>query len=349
MDSSKSIEFGPIIGKKGRYAVVITSIYEPTEAVFNIANKNSQNGFDFIVVGDKKSPLNYNVQYCSYYSLEQQQASHFKFGALCPIGHYARKNMGYLLAIARGCDYLLETDDDNIPLDKFWEPPSIRVQASFCDQQGWINVYRYFSETLIWPRGLPLSEVNSSLPPWDSMEQRMVACPIQQGLANENPDVDAIYRLILPLPQSFSPRGKIALGKEAWCPFNSQNTIWFREAYPLLYLPSFCSFRMTDIWRSFVAQRIAWENAWSILFTAPTVYQRRNEHDLMKDFEEEISGYLHNESIRKALQKLPLKPGLECIPANMLHCYTELVDLNLIDSREIQLLEAWLEDLAELA
>ena len=28
-------------------------------------------------------------------------------------------------------------------------------------------------------------------------------CPIQQGLADRNPDVDAIYRLILPLPFSF--------------------------------------------------------------------------------------------------------------------------------------------------
>ncbi|MBV5271274.1 MAG: DUF288 domain-containing protein, partial [Afipia sp.] len=79
-----------------------------------------------------------------------------------------------------------------------------------------------------------------------------------------NPDVDAIYRLTLPLPQSFREEQPVALGRNVWCPFNSQNTTWWKEAAPLLYLPSFCSFRMTDIWRSFVAQRIAWENGWHI-------------------------------------------------------------------------------------
>ena len=54
--------------------------------------------------------------------------------------------------------------------------------------------------------------------------------------------------------------------------------------YPLLYLPAYCSFRMTDIWRSFVAQRIAWENGWRLLFHGPTMEQERNVHDLMKDF-----------------------------------------------------------------
>ena len=44
---------------------------------------------------------------------------------------------------------------------------------------------------------------------------------------------------------------------------------------------------MTDIWRSFVAQRIAWANGWAILFHEPTVWQDRNEHNLMRDFRDE--------------------------------------------------------------
>ena len=47
---------------------------------------------------------------------------------------------------------------------------------------------------------------------------------------------------------------------------------------------------MTDIWRSFVAQRIAWTNNWSVLFDEPTVWQERNEHDLMRDFRDEVPG-----------------------------------------------------------
>ena len=63
---------------------------------------------------------------------------------------------------------------------------------------------------------------------------------------------------------------------------------------------------MTDIWRSFIAQRIAWENNWHVLFHAPTVWQERNAHNLMRDFADEIPGYLHNRSIGDALERLDL-------------------------------------------
>lgn len=92
---------------------------------------------------------------------------------------------------------------------------------------------------------------------YEKISNLTVECPIQQGLADNNPDVDAIYRLILPFPTIFRKGRKVALGNNSWSPFNSQNTTWWKKAFPLLYLPSYCSFRMTDIWRSFVAQRIA--------------------------------------------------------------------------------------------
>ena len=39
--------------------------------------------------------------------------------------------------------------------------------------------------------------------------------------------------------------------EKAYSPFNSQNTIWFKEIFPLLYLPVSCSMRATDIIRGF--------------------------------------------------------------------------------------------------
>ena len=47
---------------------------------------------------------------------------------------------------------------------------------------------------------------------------------------------------------------------------------------------------MTDIWRSFVVQRILWENEWRLSFHSLTAYQERNAPSLMRDFEDEISG-----------------------------------------------------------
>jgi hypothetical protein len=247
--------------------------------------------------------------------------------------------------MAEGADILTETDDDNFPRPSFFEGKVRKMRAAVASGTGWLNVYRYFTSVDIWPRGLPLDRVRDAIAPFHALPSETVDCPIQQGLADENPDVDAIYRLILPLPQKFRTDRRIALGQGAWCPFNSQNTTWWRDAFPLLYLPSYCSFRMTDIWRSFVAQRVAWENGWHVLFHEPTVWQERNEHNLMQDFTDEIPGYLNNDRIRRALEDLSLVGGLENINTDLRNCYKALVRLEVLGSDEMQLLDCWIADL----
>ena len=239
-----------------RYAIVVTTINAPTGAVVALAEGAPTIGADLILIGDAKSPPGFNQSGAHYYDLAAQRATGFRFAADAPTGHYARKNIGYLIAMRGGADVIIETDDDNIPRSDFWDARKPIVEACAIRHHGWVNVYRYFSNANIWPRGLPLEEI-SVLPPARSASSA-IFCPIQQGLADQKPDVDAIYRLVLPLPVDFERNVPIALMDGAWCPFNSQNTTWWREAFPLLYLPLHCSFRMTDIWRSFVAQRIAW-------------------------------------------------------------------------------------------
>jgi hypothetical protein len=175
-----------------------------------------------------------------------------------------------------------------------------------------------------------------------------VDCPIQQGLADGNPDVDAIYRMILPLPISFRTQRQVALTQGVWSPFNSQNTTWLPKAYPLLYLPSYCSFRMTDIWRSLVAQRIAWENRWSVLYRSADVTQERNEHDLMKDFADEVPGYLYNRTIGERLMQLDLEAGTENIGENLISCYEELIRMAVVSAEEMNLVKAWIRDITAL-
>jgi hypothetical protein len=267
------------------------------------------------------------------------------YAKICPLGHYARKNIGYLLAMRSEACLILETDDDNIPRTEFWRDRHLRVRAPLFNAEGWVNIYRYFTDALIWPRGLPLDAIRGSLPPLESLALQDLTCPIQQGLADENPDVDAIYRLVLPLPQNFRADRQVALGAGSWCPFNSQNTAWWPQAYPLLYLPAYCSFRMTDIWRSFVAQKIAWVNSWNVLFHGPNVWQERNDHNLMRDFADEVPGYLNNRSMCEALNSLNLEPGIEAIPANLERCYQSLVSHGWVGKQELMLLEAWLKDL----
>lgn len=331
-----------------KVAIVVTSISNPNKVLSSIASGAAEHGYEFIVVGDTKSPSDFYIEGCKYVGIEDQLKSGLELAAICPTGHYARKNIGYLLAIRNGARVIIETDDDNIPRNSFFLTRQRNRVAHTLTNANWVNVYRYFCNNLIWPRGLPLDAVHNSLPALDSLPLTIIDCPIQQGLADENPDVDAIYRFLLPLPQVFRQEQEIALGINSWCPFNSQNTTWWLDAFPLLYLPAYCSFRMTDIWRSFVAQRIAWENGWHVLFHAATVWQERNEHDLMKDFVDEIPGYTHNRRIMETLGSLSLKGGQQHILDNMRKCYEILIELSIIAPQELRLLNAWLSDLVQI-
>lgn len=334
--------------QNGAKAIVVTSVNHPSSALRALATGAVQYGVDFIVVGDVKSPSDFYLSGCTFLSMEWQRQSDFRYAVACPINHYARKNVGYLEAIRRGASLIIETDDDNIPLNQFFEPKTYRMAIPASSGDGWVNVYRWFSGSKIWPRGFPIDAVNMPPPSFEHLPVREVECPIQQGLADGNPDVDAIYRLVMPLPVTFRSGRRVALGAGSWCPFNSQNTTWWADAYGLLYLPSFCSFRMTDIWRSFVAQRIAWANDWNIMFHEATVAQERNEHNLMRDFADEVPGYLNNRLIADALSHLNIRPGVAAIPENLRRCYSRLVELNVVGCEELRLLNLWLEDLERL-
>ena len=329
-----------------RTALVVTSIASPNEVLRSLASGSLANGWRFYVIGDVPSPSEFEIEGADFYGMERQLSTALESATMCPVRHYARKNLGYLLAIQNGAEIIVETDDDNFPLEPFWKQRSFSQKAQAVTSEDWVNVYSFFTDTLIWPRGLPLDAIAQKQANYDSLPTAEKFCPIQQGLADENPDVDAIYRLILPLPQSFRQDRRVLLGGSSWCPFNSQNTTWAAEAFPLLYLPAYCSFRMTDIWRSFVAQRIAYANGWSILFHEPTVYQQRNDHSLHRDFQDEVPGYLHNRAIRETLLKANVKAGASEMSPSLYNCYEKLVTLGVVDSREMKLLEAWVSDLS---
>jgi hypothetical protein len=327
-------------------AVVVTSIAAPNPVLRALAAGCGRAGWDFVVIGDAKSPPDFALAGCRYFDLAAQQRLGLTLAPLTPTGHYARKNLGYLAAIRAGAARIVETDDDNHPLDGFWQARPRQVEAALVDRAGWINAYRLFADTTIWPRGLPLDAIHDPLEPYASLAVAPSNCPIQQELADDNPDVDAVYRLVLPLPVRLAAGRAVALARGAWCPFNSQTTVWWRDAFALLYLPAGCSFRMTDIWRALVAQRIAWENGWRILYRSPTVRQERNPHDLMRDFADELPGYANNRRIAATLEGLSLSPGAAAIPANLARCYDALIGLGVLPADERARLDAWLADLA---
>ena len=330
-------------------AVVVTSIAAPNDVMRRLAELSQRRNCRFFVIGDVKSPAHFELEGCDFYSLDRQSRLDFRLARLLRTRSYARKNLGYLLGMQPGCEWLIETDDDNMPNETFLAPRQLNVSGDSVSSRGWVNAYAYFTPEFIYPRGFPLEAVQSATKPLPPRGPRTVLpSPIQQFLTDGNPDVDAVYRMLCKLPLTFDRNPSILLGQNAWCPFNSQTTVFLKCAFPLMYLPTFCTFRMTDVWRSFVAQRILWTCGWHLSFHAAIAFQQRNEHNLLRDFEDEIPGYLGNALIAETLENLDLKPGPERIGENLLRCYEALVKLGKVGADELPLAQAWLDDLAAL-
>lgn len=332
-------------------AGVVTTIQEPTSSILELVKRLDQHNGKLFVAGDTKGPptfenptgISWPVSFSSY---DDQLETGFKLASALPSRHYARKNLGYLLAIREGARCIYETDDDNTPMAS-WTPREEWVDDLHVVERSpsqWVNIYRHFSDALIWPRGLPLDEIRqetiSGMPTQSSRR-----APVQQGLVNGSPDVDAIWRLALDQTFQFEEKKSVYLEPGNWCPFNTQTTWWWPLAYPLLYVPSYCSFRMCDIWKSFVAQRCLWALDLGILFHAPEVFQDRNSHDLNRDFNDEIPGYQKNREIAEILANTELTSGEEAVSKNLLTCYQSLVEHEIFPTEELSLVDDWISDL----
>lgn len=327
-------------------SLVVTTIQPPTEAMRSLAEGARAAGWRFFVIGDAKGPAAFDLPAVDFLDLAAQRRSGFAFAEVCPTHTYARKAIGYLLALREGAEAIVETDDDNHPRGTFFSPRESTIAARRALGGGWTNAYTFFTENGVWPRGFPLERLHDPRPPEGGPLETLRA-PLQQGLADENPDVDAVFRLTRRLPVSFRAASPVFLGDGAWCPFNSQNTTWLREIAALMYLPITCSFRMTDIWRSFVAQRVLWARGSGVTFHSATVWQERNEHDLMRDFRDELPGYLENARIAATLDGVALD-GLS-LPNQVSRCYDALIGIGVIDADERRTLDAWLSDIDTLA
>lgn len=327
------------------FCSVITTVQDPTPATRELSRKLGKREGKLLVIGDQKGPSAYELPNTEFLNLVEQLHTSFTLARQLPTGHYTRKNIGYLEAIRQGATCIYETDDDNAPLPE-WKPRTEIVEVQAVNQSGWVNTYRHFSQERIWPRGFPIDLLTASFKQNITLENQPQSrrSPIQQGLANGSPDVDAIWRLVLDQPFTFENKPSIYLPPGSWCPFNSQSTWWWPIAYPLMYLPSYCSFRMTDIWRSFIAQRCLWELDMGIVFHSPEVIQERNEHNLMKDFEDEIAGYLSNSAIIDILQNLTLISSESHIVDNLFSCYETLVNAKIFPDKELILLKSWLSE-----
>jgi hypothetical protein len=323
--------------------IVITSIFPPNKVVTDFVNKK----FHIIVAGDSKTPEPWKYKNCEYLSLSDQKAQCPKLAAITPIKHYCRKNFAYLQAIQSGAEELFETDDDNFPQDNypnFFQADSNLVEV-VTSPSSFFNVYQEFVDgnSTLWPRGYPLKKI--LVTDEAKRKKKKVNVLIQQSLINNDTDVDAIYRLSVNKTVTFKDKKSLALDFHSYCPVNSQNTAWRRPAFLFLYLPSTVASRVCDILRGWVAQRLSWELDAHVVFLSPSVYQLRNDHDFLKDFEEEIPLYLHAEKIIEILEATPLVGSIE---AKFISIYQALAEHGIVQQEEVARAKVWASVLTKI-
>lgn len=324
-------------------SIIITSIFEPTEAVQKFANIPDH---ELLVVGDKKSPQGWQHPNVKYLSVEEQMDLNFHLHDTLPYNHYCRKMLGYLYAMQNGTDCIIDTDDDNIPKNNWAFPEQLGEYDFLTEEKGFVNIYQLFTSQKIWPRGLPLDLISKKFDLENYLTKNKGKVGVWQGLADEDPDVDAIYRLTDGRMCHFDNRNPVVLGKGTISPFNSQNTMIYKDLFPLLYLPSHVTFRFTDILRGLIFQPIMWLENYHLGFVDATVVQKRNPHDYMKDFVSEIPMYEHCNDVVEIVEKaISSSVG---IADNLHRAYLALLDKSIVKKEEIISLEAWLRDLENM-
>ena len=251
--------------------------------------------------------------------------------------------IGYLTAIKNQADFIIDTDDDNIPKENFNFPNFNGTFDTIIKDQSFINIYQLYTEQHIWPRGLPLRLIKTKFNFENIIQKGSIKVGIWQGLADEDADVDAIYRLTSDQWCNFKDREPIVLSSGTISPFNSQNTMFTKELFPLLYLPAFVTFRFTDILRGLIAQPIMWAHGYHLGFIPATVTQKRNPHDYTKDFIDEVPMYLYTDKVMDIAIKVATSN--KTITDNLLAVYEALEQENIVTKNELVLLEAWLKDL----
>jgi len=281
----------------------------------------------------------------TFLPFEDQSTLGFRLASELPVRHYARKNLGYLHAMAAGAGSLFDTDDDNVPHDD-WTVGEATCSDLLSGDGRFVNAYRHFTDAHVWPRGFPLDEVLAAGGPrvTNALEPHRVG--VWQSLVDGDPDVDAVYRLALGAPVQFERKPPVAVARGAYTPLNSQATSWSAESFPLLYLPSTVEFRFTDILRGYVAQRLLWERDLLLGVRSPNVTQERNEHDLLEDFRGEVECYLAVKPVVDTLNSLELGPDLL---DGLGTVYGALAEEGLVRRDELDLVALWIDDCRQIA
>ena len=356
---------------------VMTTIFDPSEALDRLLRLED---WCVVIVGDGKTPGHKYT--CSsipgmcnrvsvYLSPDDQKVMSNAFVDALPWNNFGRKNVGFLYATMHGATVIWDFDDDN--LLKFWIPgaappnapdiesavygeniESVEVLEPLNHTFPTYNPYPYLGAPTnrSWPRGFPLSHIKipqtyKTLPKPTQVPRESIA--VLQSLADHEPDVDAIYRITMPIPFSFKRTTEtkpLMVPTGVLTPYNAQATLHFEAGFWGLLLPTTVHGRVSDIWRSYFAQRLFWDVGLRLGFIArPLVVQDRNEHSYLADLDAETDLHQKSEHLVEFLGRwkgkgATLVERVEKLWVTMYeHAYIELHD--------VELIQLWLQALID--
>lgn len=319
-------------------AIVITTINGLTPAIQKFVEYTKSTDWQIIIVGDNKTPHIESFGNLTFLSIQDQEKLGYPILENIPHNCYARKNIGYLYAMKNGADVIYETDDDNYPYPKWCIPTNFNesIKAINSDFVNICSLYippAFSSQGKIWPRGYPLELINTDA---DLCISPTELCPsIIQTLADDDPDVDAVYRLTNNRIIKFSKNKSFVIEPDTFVPFNSQSTFWNKEVFSFMYFPISVSWRFADILRSYIAQKLLWDKGLVLGYFSPIVYQDRNQHDYMEDFRQEFSMYNSVMPVVNLLKSLD-KTSIQDI-------YTQLYKSGIVKQEDVEALSFWLK------
>jgi hypothetical protein len=280
-----------------RKVIVTTSIYPPTKALRRFSTIP---GWHLVVVGDRKTPHPYHLEGATYLSPEDQDRIDEQLSGLIGWNCLQRRNFGFIWAARQGAEIIATVDDDNVPLDGWGSSLLIDSVTDVDTYECTVPAFDPVGATSyphLWHRGFPIQWLAQR--DYANKAKKPVRVDVQAGFWNGDPDIDAICRMEHAPSVTFDKSGFPLTGTKP-APFNSQNTILSRRAFPDYFLFPGIG-RMDDIWAAYWLQA----KGFNVVFTEPSVFQDRNVHDLTRDFEAEIIGYLRSHELVRALERDP--------------------------------------------
>jgi hypothetical protein len=266
--------------------IVTTTINQPTKAIERF---QSMPDWEMVVIGDKKTPRDYNLNRGIYVSPEEQEKYDKELSDAIGWNCIQRRSFGLLWAHDMGADIVAVVDDDNIPYEHWGRDLIVGEQVEVnlyhtdfpaFDPVGAVDTQR------LWHRGYPLQLLSKR--DYTKVSREKIYVDIQADFWDGDPDIDAICRMEHAPECKFDPSG-FPIAGDKMSPFNSQNTFIRGELLKDYFLFPHIG-RMDDIWASYYLQA----KGYRVVYSKPSVYQDRNVHDLVKDMKQEYLGYEHN-------------------------------------------------------